>query len=244
MTPPVVLPLSTDEPEIRLEVFVPERPSGAATLICPGGGYRSLCADYEGRDVARWLNRLGITAAVLHYHVGAAARHPRPFQDGAAAAALLRDGSAEYRFAPDRLGVMGFSAGGHLAAMLATAPELRFAFQLLIYPVITMGSHTHPGSREALLGPSPAPEEIAALSAEKRVTPLASPAFVCHAVTDASVPVVNSREYVAALNAAGVPCAYLELPSGAHGLGRGRGAEWEAWQRGASRWLTSFLAGR
>ena len=234
----VIFPLFPDEPEIRLEVFVPERPSGAAALICPGGGYRALCADYEGRDVARWLNDQGIGAAVLYYHVGAAARHPRPLEDGLRALRLLHARAGEYGFDPARLGVMGFSAGGHLAALLATEPGTRMAFQLLLYPVVTMGEGTHPGSRETLLGPHPSPAEIAALSAENRVTSETPPAFVCHAVTDASVPVSNSRNYVAALRAKGVPCEYLELASGAHGLGCGHGEQWEAWRNAASRWLS------
>lgn len=238
MKPPVVLPLFPDEPEIRLEVFVPERPSGAAILVCPGGGYRRLCADYEGRDVALWLNARGIGAAVLYYHVGDAARHPRPLKDGLRAIRVLRDRAGEFGFDPARLGVMGFSAGGHLAALLATEPGTDAAFQLLLYPVITLGDGTHPGSREALLGPRPSPAEIAALSAENRVTPETPTAFVCHAVTDATVPVSNSRNYVAALRANGVPCEYLELASGAHGLGSGRGEQWEAWQDAAARWLS------
>ncbi len=238
----------------KLEIFSPPKNNGVAVLVCPGGGYAKLCATYEGRGIAKWLNKHGYTAAVLYYHVKPDT-YARPLQDAKRAMRYLRFNSGKYGIAFDQIGVMGFSAGGHLATTLATHFDYgdlqasdplekiscRPDFQIAIYPVITMGDRTHRGSLRNLLGKNPDPEKIKEFSNELQVSADTPPAFVCHSTQDTVVPVSNSRMYVEALKKNHIPCSYFELTSGNHGLGCGKGSEWQMWQEKCLQWLKSNI---
>src|SRR5204862_3028506 len=156
-----------------LTAYLPpkEKATGAAIIVCPGGGYTHL-AEHEGRPVAEWLNTIGVTAFVLKYRLGPRYHHPAPLQDAARAIRTVRARASEWNLDPERIGVLGFSAGGHVASTIAThfdagkadaADPLervssRPSVAILIYPVITMGDKTHPGSKKTLLGNNPTPE--------------------------------------------------------------------------------------
>lgn len=229
----------------------PGKATGTAAIICPGGGYRALMETYEGCDVAMWLVQHGVAGVVLRYRVNA--RHPAPWLDGQRAVRVVRAHARAWRLNPNRIGMIGFSAGGHLAATVGThfdsgnrtaadpveRQSSRPDFLVLIYPVITFGEQTHGGSREVLLGPNPDPEAVRFLSNELHVSPETPPAFLAHARTDTVVPVLNSRLFHDALRAQGVPTELLELPEGEHGLGCGQGPLWQAWQDACLRWMTA-----
>lgn len=239
-----------DNPSITVHLPAAGGTNRAALLICPGGGYGGLCSSYEGHDVAAWLNRSGMAGIVLKYRLNPY-RHPVPLQDARRAMRLVRLHASEWGLDAHRLGVMGFSAGGHLASTLGTqfdAGEAQAAdpverlscrpdFMVLVYPVISMGAKGHAGSTHNLLGPNPTPAARDSVSSELHVTADTPMAFLAHAVTDAVVPVDNSRMFVAALKAKGVPVTYFELPKGNHGLGCGKGEEWAAWQAACLDWL-------
>ena len=238
-------------PDVKLVLCRPRvKPSGIGVVVCPGGGYSMLCSSYEGYEIADWLGGYGITAAVLHYSIPG--HHPDPMNQAQQSIRILRAHAEEFGLRPDRIGIMGFSAGGHVAAaaathILAADPKGRTReeqvtsrpdFQILIYPVITMGERTHAGSRKNLLGPDPAPELVELLSNEKQVTADTPRCFICHSVKDSVVPAANSRMYVESLRRCGVPVEYLELPEGEHGLGCGKGPIWPVWQKACLQWLT------
>lgn len=241
---------AADRPEITVHLPPAGTANGSAVVICPGGGYGGLMMSYEGHDIAHWLNGYGVAGIVLKYRVSPY-RHPVPLLDARRALRTVRLNAKEWGLAPDRIGVMGFSAGGHLAATLATHfdagdprsadPVERLAcrpdFAILVYPVITMGEQTHGGSRDNLLGPHAAPADLELLSNERQVTARTPPAFLAHSVQDSAVSVANSRLFYAALQAHGVPAEFLELPAGDHGLGCGQGAEWACWQAHCLAWL-------
>jgi acetyl esterase/lipase len=219
-----------------LTPFLPakEKATGAAIIVCPGGGYTHL-ADHEGGPVAEWLSSIGVTAYVLKYRLGPTYLHPAPLQDAARAIRLVRAHAKEWGLDPHRIGILGFSAGGHLAATLGThftagdptaADEIervssRPDLMVLVYPVITMGDLTHSGSRTNLLGKDPSPELIKSLSAEEQVTKETPPTFLMHTMTDPAVPVENSMMFAAALRKAGVPFEFHLYERGPHGFGLG-----------------------
>lgn len=239
-----------EKSEAKITVHIPPTPSGAAIVICPGGGYGGLVTGPEGHGIATWLNSHGITGVVLEY------RLPRgrsfvPLLDAQRAIRMVRARAAEWRVDAKRVGVMGFSAGGHLASTAAThfapedphaanpldRPSTRPDFAILVYPVVTMGPLTHGGSKKNLLGENPSQELMDLFSSEKQVTPQTPPMFLAHAIDDKPVPPENSRELHQALQAAGVVSKYLELPSGGHGLNGYKGPMWDAWQRQSLEWL-------
>lgn len=212
-----------------------ERASGAAMVVCPGGGYGAL-APHEGRDYALWLNELGISAFVLKYRLGSNGyRHPVMLQDAARAVRLVRSKAADWKLDPKRVGIVGSSAGGHLASTLLThfdrgdasaadpvdRESSRPDLGVLCYPVITMGEKTHAGSRRNLLGDNPAPELVRLLSNELEVTKETPPTFLFHTAEDKAVPVENSILFAAALARQGVPFSLHIYPKGAHGIGLG-----------------------
>jgi pectinesterase len=219
-----------------LTPFLPlkEKATGAAVIVCPGGGYGHL-ADHEGAPVAEWLNSIGITAFVLKYRLGPRYHHPAPLEDAARAIRTIRAHGAEWKIDPKRIGILGFSAGGHLAATIAThfdsgkpgasdpieRVSSRPDLAILIYPVITMGEKTHAGSKKNLLGDNPTPELVALLSNEKQVTAETPPTFLVHTMTDPGVPVDNTLLFVAALRNAGVPFELHLYERGPHGFGLG-----------------------
>jgi acetyl esterase/lipase len=239
-----------------LTVFRPavDRANGSAVIICPGGGYVMQSVEREGVQYAAWLGTLGITSFVLKYRM-AEDGHPAPLRDVLRAVRLVRAGAARWDLDPARIGVMGSSAGGHLAACAGTlfdhplgrtgaaldAVSARPDFLVLMYPVITLDGHTaHAGSRTALLGPDPAPASVALLSVERQVTAATPPTLLIHTQEDASVPVENSILFYQALVRARVPAEMYLFEHGAHGMGMrgglGTASDWpcraEAWLRG------------
>lgn len=235
-----------------------DRACGAAVIVCPGGGYLRLSWTKEGTEVAQWFNSLGVSAFVLRYRA-VEYGHPAPVRDVTQAIRLVRARADGFGLRPDRIGVLGFSAGGHLASCAATMYDdpvtrtgtaldtvsARPDFALLIYPVITMKDpFAHAGSRERLLGPAPAPEMIAALSTETRVTAQTPPVFLMNTTEDKTVPVENSLLFYQALRQAGVPAEMHLYQAGPHGVGLRPGVvaatEWpkaaEAWMR-LNGWL-------
>jgi len=234
----------------------PTKATGAALVICPGGGYGAL-APHEGRDYALWLNEQGIAGLVLKYRLGSHGyRHPAMLQDVSRALRLVRSKAREWKLDPRRMGIMGSSAGGHLASTLLThfdageagAADLieressRPDLGILIYPVISMTDlNTHTGSRKNLLGDNPTPELIDLLSNEKQVTKDTPPTFLFHSVEDAGVKVENSMEFAAALRRNGVSFALHVYPRGRHGIGLGTG-QWDPesrhpWTGECTLWL-------
>lgn len=236
----------------KITVHLPEKPTGAAAVICPGGGYGGLVTGPEGHGIAAWLCTHGIAGIVLEYRLPAG-RADVPLLDATRAIRTARHRAAEWRIDPRRLGIVGFSAGGHLAATAATraAPgddraadpierqSGRPDFAILVYPVITFTDAvaTHGGSRHNLLGPDPPAELIERFSAERQVSATTSPTFLAHAEDDKPVPIANSVLFHDALFGKGVAVRLLRLPSGGHGLDGYRGPSWEAWQTEAIAWL-------
>jgi acetyl esterase/lipase len=215
----------------RLTPYLPVGTARGIVIVCPGGGYRML-APHEGDPIARWLNGLGIAAFVLEYRV-APHRHPVPIGDMQQAIRLVRSRAGEWGLAGQPLGVLGFSAGGHLAASAgvfgddgdaqSADPVARISARpdalVLCYAVISFNRARHQGSIENLLGPDATDEQIAALSLETLVTPVTPPTFLWHTADDEKVPVENSLLFASALGRAGVPFALHVYPHGRHGLG-------------------------
>ena len=223
-----------DKPTVTL--YQPARPQATGTLvvICPGGGYRALAMDHEGHQVARWFTAHGVSAAIVKYRLGPRYRHPAPLQDVLRAIRLVRSRAAELGVKPDRIGVMGFSAGGHLASSAATLFDLadgkakdgleavssRPDFAILGYPVIVFGADvTHKGSQQHLLGDTPAAELVTRLSTDRQVTTKTPPTFLFHTSEDAAVPPQNSIAFYLALKNAGVPAELHVYEKGPHGVG-------------------------
>jgi len=216
-------------------VYPAARPFGSAIVVCPGGGYAGL-ADHEGSGYALFLNRLGVTAFVLEYRLGSHGyRYPVELEDVQRALRLVRSQAKERKIDPKKIGVMGSSAGGHLASMAVTRfdngnrraadPIDRFGcrpdFGILCYAVISMGPIGHAGSRDNLLGPNPSQALIDETSSEKQVTAQTPPCFIWHTEDDPVVPVANSVAFADALQKAGVPYELHLYPHGNHGLGLG-----------------------
>lgn len=240
-----------------LTPFLPDKDkaTGAALVICPGGGYAGLAA-HEGKDYARFLNEYGIAGFVLKYRLGSGGyRHPAMLQDAARAVRTVRARAAEWDLDPKRIGIMGSSAGGHLASTLLThfdagnpndadaveRQSSRPDLGILCYAVITMGEFTHQGSKNNLLGKDPAPELVRNLSNELQVTKDTPPCFIWHTWEDPAVPVENSLQFAAALRKAGVPFDLHIYQKGGHGLGLGT-REWDPekrhpWTKDCVYWL-------
>jgi len=227
-----------DKPEDRptLTVYLPpkEKATGTAVIVCPGGGYGFLAVGHEGEEVARWLNERGVTAFVLRYRIAPRYRHPAPLQDVQRAIRLVRSRAEQWQVNPQRIGVWGFSAGGHLAATASThfdhgnpdssdpveRVSCRPDFCILAYPVISFTEpFTHKGSRNNLLGPNPDTKLLEDLSNEKRVTQQTPPTFLFHTNEDKGVPPENSIVYYLALRRAGVPAELHIYEKGPHGVG-------------------------
>jgi len=228
-----------------------EKTTGAAIIVCPGGGYTHL-ADHEGRPVAEWLNNLGITAFVLKYRLGPRNHHPAPLQDAARAIRTVRARATEWNIDPKRIGILGFSAGGHVASTIGThfdsgKPDAsdpiervssRPDLMILIYPVITMREFTHAGSRRMLLGDNPSSDLVALLSNEEQVTKETPPAFLVHTANDPAVPVENSLRFAEAMTKAGVPFELNIYERGPHGFGLGgKDPMLSTWPQRCADWL-------
>jgi acetyl esterase/lipase len=219
-----------------ITVFLPRtmRDGTPGVVVCPGGGYQNLASNHEGRQVANFLNSLGISAFVLKYRLGPKYHHPVELDDVQRAIRTLRSHAAEWRLDPSRIGVMGFSAGGHLAMSASTwadsgnpqAPDAvdrassRPDFAVLGYPVISMTAEwTHKGSQRNLLGDTPDPELARRLSGENAVTKDTPPTFIFQTNEDTTVPAENAVAYYLALRKAGVPAELHVFEKGAHGVG-------------------------
>ncbi len=205
-----------------LTTYLPAKATGTAIVVCPGGGYRHLAMDHEGKQIAEWLNSLGIAAFVLKYRLGDRYRHPAPLQDAQRAIIMVRERADALGLAPDRIGIWGFSAGGHLASTAATHFDTtnRPDFLILGYPVVSFTTpYTHKGSRAALLGNNPHPKLVESLSNENQVTPRTPPTFLFHTNEDKGVPAENSVMFYLALRKAGVPAELHVYERGPHGVG-------------------------
>jgi len=222
-----------DKPAIWIHKPSAEKANGAAVIICPGGGYGHLAMTYEGHEVADWYNEYGVTAFVLRYRLAPRYEHPSPMQDVQRAIRMVRAQAKEFGIDPNRIGVMGFSAGGHLASTAAThfddgdpgskdpidRVSCRPDFAVLAYPVITFGEFTHVGSRTNLLGKNPDPKLVELLSNEKQVTDMTPPTFLFHTGTDTAVPAENSLLFYQAMRRAKVPVEMHLYEEGKHGVG-------------------------
>lgn len=226
--------LGNDAKDIpTLTPYLVEGANRPAVVVCPGGGYGAL-AGHEGHDYALWLNQQGVSAFVLKYRLGSGGyRHPIMLGDAQRALRLVRNRTQEWRVDPKRVGIMGSSAGGHLAATAVThfdagktdgadaidKESCRPDFGILCYAVISMGDNTHQGSRKNLLGDNPDAALIELLSNEKQVTKETPPCFIWHTWEDKAVKVENSLEFAAALQRAGVPFDLHIYQKGRHGIG-------------------------
>jgi acetyl esterase/lipase len=224
-----------DAPHVLEYLPSPGTTPATAVIICPGGGYAGLSFDFEGRTEANWFAAHGIAAFVLQYRLPSQGyRHPVPMQDGQRAIRWVRSHAAEFHVDPNKIGIMGFSAGGHLASTQEThfdsgqpgaadpvdRVSCRPDFAILVYAVITMkDGETHRGSRDNLLGPNPDPALVANLSNDTQVTAQTPPTILFAAQDDHTVPIQNSRDMYAALQRAGVPSELHEYPQGGHGFG-------------------------
>ncbi len=239
-----------DVPTLTPYLADPKIATGAAMVVCPGGGYGHL-ADHEGKDYALWLAEHGVSGFVLKYRLGTHGyRHPRMLEDATRAVRLTRSRAKEWGIDPKRVGIMGSSAGGHLAATLLThfdagkadATDLierescRPDLGVLCYPVITMGEKTHDVSKKLLLGDNPSPELVEMLSNELHVTSRTPPCFIWATDEDTTVPVENSLLFAEALRKAGVPFDLHIYQHGKHGMGLAGG---HPWTRDCLFWLQS-----
>jgi acetyl esterase/lipase len=224
-----------DKPTLTVFLPAPQKQNGAAVVICPGGGYAHLAVDHEGRQFGQWFNSFGVTAFMLEYrHHGRGYGHPAPLQDAQRAIRTVRARAAEWRIAPDRIGIMGFSAGGHLASTAGThfdrgnpqaddpieRVSCRPDFLILCYPVIAFDEpYTHRGSQINLLGEHADADLLRSLSNEKQVTKETPPTFLFHTDEDTGVPAENSVQFYLACRRAGVPAELHIYQSGPHGVG-------------------------
>ncbi len=229
-----------------LTVYHPAKPAHrrAALIVCGGGGYQYIAIDREGYAMGRYFSERGFTVAVLKYRLPQPELNepglPHPQQDVLAAVKYVREHASEWGVDPQRVGVLGFSAGGHLAgsaAILGAAADgTRPDFAALIYPVVCLeGPYVHQGSRKNLLGAAPSPERLAEFSLEKRARAGLPPFFLVHARDDKGVPPQNTELLAAALASAHVPVETLFVATGGHGFGVGRDGE-------SARWKDAFVA--
>jgi acetyl esterase/lipase len=243
---------ATDIPVMLAFLPDPAKANGCAVVICPGGGYSGLCMDYEGTDVAKWFNDHGTAAFVLKYRVSPYGQ-PCPMLDGQRAVRTVRLNAKAWSIDWKRIGIMGFSAGGHVASTVGThwdkyipgsddpvnGQSCRPDFMILVYPVITMKDKiTHPGSRHVLLGDHPPQKLIDIYSNELQVQNDTPPAFIVASKPDDVVPVKNSELFADALKSHKIPYEFMELPTGGHGYGMGKGdPKLSVWTGECLKWM-------
>jgi len=241
-----------------IEVYLPAKANatGQAVIICPGGGYHILAYDWEGTDIAKWLNSQGIAGIVLKYRLPTSKSqvvpHKSPLLDAKRAMRLVRSNAKDWNINPNQIGIMGFSAGGHLASTLGTHFDYgiktaedpidrissRPDFMVLVYPVISFTKNFHSGSKEALLGPKPDEQLVTSYSNELQVGLDAPPAFLIHTGDDLAVPVENSIDFYRALKDKGVKAEMHIYPEGGHGFGLAIGKGYlQTWPDRLSSWL-------
>ena len=242
-----------DKPSITVYLPPADKATGAAIVVCPGGGYGALAVDHEGKQVADWLNANGIAAFVLRYRIAPRYKHPAPLDDAQRAIRTVRARAAEWKVAPNRIGILGFSAGGHLTSTVATHFDIgkkdgtdpidrascRPDFAVLVYPVISFTTdYTHKGSKKNLLGESPDEKLVESLSNEKQVTAETPPTFLVHTNEDTGVPPENSVLFYLALRKAKVPAEMHIYEKGRHGLGLGpNDPAFSTWPQHCITWL-------
>lgn len=240
-------PFDIEQPSLRVFLPAPELATGRAVVACPGGGYSGLAVNHEGYDWAPYFNKQGIALIVLKYRMPKGDR-TLPISDAEAAMKMVRDSADVWNLNPDDIGIMGSSAGGHLASTIAThAPEaLRPNFQILFYPVITMDkSFTHMGSHDNLLGKDASADLEKEFSNEKQVTKETPRAFIVYSDDDKVVPPANGVNYYLALNKKGVPSVLHIYPTGGHGWGIREDFLYKSeMQNELTSWLRSFKAPR
>lgn len=244
-----------------LTAYLPskDKATGAAIMICPGGGYSILAASHEGSDVARWFTSIGVAAFVLKYRLPNPElmknQQEVPLMDAMQGITLIRQNAARYEINPEKIGVMGFSAGGHLAATLSThyyrgpqaSETAKPNFAVLLYPVITFGEKAHIGSRDKLLGKlNTSPEMVAYYSNELQVTSQTPPTFLVHSEDDKGVPVENSINYYLACLKNGVPAEMHLYPMGGHGYGlrTAKFGSLNTWPEACKAWLTALISAK
>jgi len=217
-----------------------EKSIGSSVLICPGGGYVGVSVIKEGEEIAKWFNDLGVTAFVLYYRMPNG-HSDIPLKDAQTALMIIKKGAKEWNLDEHKIGVMGFSAGGHLASTVGThfTKNNRPDFMILAYPVITMNKKlTHTGSRENLIGKDPNEKLVKFYSSELHVEKNTPPTFMVVATDDDVVPVENSYMFYKALQAKNVPAEIHTFPKGGHGFGmRKRGLEVDNWPDFLKKWL-------
>ena len=233
-----------------------DKGNGAAVIICPGGGYGRLAIDHEGYMVAAWFNKIGVSAFVLKYRLPSDLimedKSIGPLQDAQEALRIVRRHAQMWNIDPHKVGLIGFSAGGHLASTVSThynektyevkdGVSSRPDFSIFIYPVISMDTTiTHRGSRDALLGKKPSQDMVIRFSNELQVTSDTPPAFLVHAADDTIVPVQNSINYLLAMKKHGVPGELHMYEKGGHGFGLGKTTGTEStWPEACKNWLTT-----
>jgi acetyl esterase/lipase len=256
-------PVSSDPKNVpTLTIWLADvaKANGCAVVVCPGGGYSGRATDHEGKQIAEWLNARGVHAFVLKYRTVNESKispplQPGPMLDVRRAIRTVRARAKEYGVDPHRVGVWGFSAGGHVASTAATHFDdgkadstdpiekagCRPDFAILAYPVITMTEKTHGGSKKNLLGDKPDEKLVEFYSNEKQVTAKTPPTFLFHTVEDKAVPIENSRMFKAACEKAGVPLELVEYEKGPHGVGLGNGkglpADLKTWPDKLEAWM-------
>jgi acetyl esterase/lipase len=244
---------AADKPTLTIWLPPADRANGAAVVICPGGGYGHLAVDHEGKQVAEWLNANGIAAFMLKYRIAPRYRHPAPLDDAQRAIRTVRARAAEWKVDPSRIGILGFSAGGHLTSTAAThfdagdkdardpidRVSCRPDFAVLLYPVISFTTpYTHSGSRKNLLGDKPDEKLVEHLSNEKQVTAATPPTFLVHTNEDSGVPPENSVLFYLGLRKAGVPAELHIYERGRHGLGLGpKDMPFSTWPQHCIEWM-------
>lgn len=243
-----------DKPRLIASPVDKREEKSAAVVICPGGGYGHLAMDHEGHQIAAWMNSLGIAAFICDYrHRGKGYGHPAPLQDAQRAIRTVRGRAAEWHVDPQKVGILGFSAGGHLASTAATHfdagessaddPIERFSsrpdFAILCYPVIALGEpYTHRGSQRNLLGEEATPALVRSLSNEKQVTPETPPTFLWHTHGDRGVPAENSVQFYLACRRHNVPAELHIYEQGGHGVGLAKQIPGTAdWPQRCAEWL-------
>ena len=223
--------------EATLTIYPAKKPNGQAIVACPGGGYAGIATTHEGHDMAAWFNTQGITYAVLHYRMPYG-KHEVPLSDAHQAIRYLRKNADKWGI--QTVGIMGSSAGGHLASTAAThfTAETRPDFQILFYPVVTMGEFTHQGSKNLLLGKNPNEELVKLYSNELQVNEQTPPAFIMHSSDDTVVPVQNTINYYLAMCKHGVPASVHFYPVGGHGWGYNETFPYKTqWKNELEKWL-------
>jgi acetyl esterase/lipase len=272
--PPIVMPLwpqgtpgakgtdpDKDVPTLTICLPKAETATGAAAVVCPGGGYGMLAVEHEGKQVAEWLNSLGVAAFILKYRLGPRYHHPAMLEDAGRAIRTVRAGSGRWGVDPQRIAIIGFSAGGHLASTAGThfgagKPDAEDPIErvssrpdrlILVYPVIALATpFGHSGSLRNLLGDNPTQELVENLSNERQVTKDTPPTFLAHTNADKGVPAENSMLFALALRKAGVPVELHLFERGPHGLGLGGGTAqfkiapdpaFQVWPKLCETWL-------